>query len=315
MQTAQGYSLGAVDYILSPVVPDVLRSKVRVFVDLYQMQQRTRAMAGERVARARAEAARAAAEETTRRSNFLARASHELGSSLDLEQGMRRLLDLVVPEMADGAALVVDAEADRPLAVPQDRIRSKRCRITARCPSRCARRCSAWCAKDCRTRAMWCATRCATGERTLGALALTSDRSSPDLVTFQELAGRAAIALDNARLYQSLEREIVRSRAAEEQSAGREPAQGRVPRHAVARAAQPARADPQRGRGDPAPRAARSQADDGARRGRPPGQPAGAAGRGAARRVAHQPGQDRAQEGAGRALRASSRTAWRPRGR
>src|SRR4029079_14786205 len=41
MQTAQGYSLGAVDYILSPVIPDVLRSKVRVFVDLFQMQQRT----------------------------------------------------------------------------------------------------------------------------------------------------------------------------------------------------------------------------------------------------------------------------------
>src|SRR5215216_7586296 len=62
MQTAQGYSLGAVDYILSPVNADVLRSKVRVFVDLYQMQQRTRAMAEERVARARAEAARVAAE-------------------------------------------------------------------------------------------------------------------------------------------------------------------------------------------------------------------------------------------------------------
>ena len=27
MQTARGYSLGAVDYILSPVVPDVLRSQ------------------------------------------------------------------------------------------------------------------------------------------------------------------------------------------------------------------------------------------------------------------------------------------------
>ena len=34
MQTARGYSLGAVDYILSPVVPEILRSKVKVFVEL-----------------------------------------------------------------------------------------------------------------------------------------------------------------------------------------------------------------------------------------------------------------------------------------
>jgi len=33
---ARGYSLGAVDYILQPVVPEVLRSKVAVFVDLYR---------------------------------------------------------------------------------------------------------------------------------------------------------------------------------------------------------------------------------------------------------------------------------------
>jgi PAS domain S-box-containing protein len=32
---AQGYSLGAVDYMLTPIVPDVLRAKVSVFVDLY----------------------------------------------------------------------------------------------------------------------------------------------------------------------------------------------------------------------------------------------------------------------------------------
>jgi len=43
-----------------------------VFVDLYQMQQRTRAIAEERVAFAKAEAARFAAEETSRRSSFLA---------------------------------------------------------------------------------------------------------------------------------------------------------------------------------------------------------------------------------------------------
>ena len=37
MHTAQGYSLGAVDYILSPVSPEVLRTKVGVFVDLFRM--------------------------------------------------------------------------------------------------------------------------------------------------------------------------------------------------------------------------------------------------------------------------------------
>ena len=39
MLTMQGYSLGAVDYILSPVVPEILRTKVKVFVDLFCMTQ------------------------------------------------------------------------------------------------------------------------------------------------------------------------------------------------------------------------------------------------------------------------------------
>src|SRR5947208_15031539 len=101
MQTAQGYSLGAVDYILSPVRPDVLRSKVKVFVELWQMQQRIRAMA-------EAEVARVSAEEARRRANFLAHASHELGASLDLEQGMRRLVDLMVPHVCDAAAVTIE---------------------------------------------------------------------------------------------------------------------------------------------------------------------------------------------------------------
>src|SRR5262249_9737961 len=37
MHTAQGYELGAVDYIFTPVVPQVLRTKVKVFVELFQM--------------------------------------------------------------------------------------------------------------------------------------------------------------------------------------------------------------------------------------------------------------------------------------
>src|SRR3954463_8385025 len=36
MHAARGYSMGAVDYILAPVVPEVLRTKVAVFVDLYR---------------------------------------------------------------------------------------------------------------------------------------------------------------------------------------------------------------------------------------------------------------------------------------
>jgi signal transduction histidine kinase len=214
MQTAQGYSLGAVDYILSPVIPDVLRSKVRVFVDLYQMQQRTKAMAGEQVARARAEAARAAAEETTRRSTFLARASHELGASLDLEQGMRRLLELVVPQMADSAALVVDGEADSPLIFynAEGQMRSVGYADLPE-PLRSALQRVVREGLPYEGGAVCYPLR--AGERTLGALALTNKGSPQDLVTLQELVGRAAIALDNARLYQSLEREIARSREAE----------------------------------------------------------------------------------------------------
>lgn len=36
---AKGYSLGAVDYMLTPIVPDVLRSKVSVFVELHKKSE------------------------------------------------------------------------------------------------------------------------------------------------------------------------------------------------------------------------------------------------------------------------------------
>lgn len=45
MQLARGYSLGAVDYILAPVMPEVLRSKVSVFVDLYRKTEQVRRQA------------------------------------------------------------------------------------------------------------------------------------------------------------------------------------------------------------------------------------------------------------------------------
>lgn len=83
MQTARGYSLGAVDYILSPIQADILRSKVKVFVELYNLQQQTRIMAEDRVARERAETARRAAEEANRlKDEFIAMLSHELRNPL-----------------------------------------------------------------------------------------------------------------------------------------------------------------------------------------------------------------------------------------
>jgi len=53
MLAARGYSLGAVDYILAPVVPDVLRTKVRVFVELYRKTTETQRQAERLRARAR----------------------------------------------------------------------------------------------------------------------------------------------------------------------------------------------------------------------------------------------------------------------
>src|SRR4051812_20980619 len=103
MQTARGYRLGAVDYILSPIVPEILRSKVRVFVELFRMQSRAQALA-------KAEAARALAEEATRRSEFLSRASRELSESVDLEESMARLLQVVVPQLAEVALLHIRVE-------------------------------------------------------------------------------------------------------------------------------------------------------------------------------------------------------------
>src|SRR4051812_25217827 len=45
MHMARGYSLGAVDYILTPVIPEVLRSKVTVFVDLFRKTEQVRRQA------------------------------------------------------------------------------------------------------------------------------------------------------------------------------------------------------------------------------------------------------------------------------
>jgi signal transduction histidine kinase/DNA-binding response OmpR family regulator len=107
MHTAQGYSLGAVDYILSPVVPVILRTKVKVFVDLFRMTQKVKRQAEERIALLQEQAARAAAEESNRRLAFLARAGNMLGRSLDCEATARDAARLAVPFLADLSAVTL----------------------------------------------------------------------------------------------------------------------------------------------------------------------------------------------------------------
>jgi signal transduction histidine kinase len=126
MQTARGYQLGAVDYILSPVIAPVLRTKVRVFVDLYEARaalalsnqeletrvvertaelqksnerlhaeiaERLRAEAEREALLAREKVLRAEAEELSRlKDEFLATMSHELRTPLNAIFGWITLL-------------------------------------------------------------------------------------------------------------------------------------------------------------------------------------------------------------------------------
>src|SRR5262249_53934499 len=68
--------------------------------------------ADQRVALAREQTARAAAEEATRRSEFLSRASNVLATSLDFDATMQGLLCVVVPYLADVAAVSIVEESD-----------------------------------------------------------------------------------------------------------------------------------------------------------------------------------------------------------
>ncbi|HEY3584627.1 MAG TPA: response regulator, partial [Casimicrobiaceae bacterium] len=112
----KAYSLGAVDYISSPVVPEILRAKVNVFVELHLLAEQAKRQAQERIALVEEKAAREAAERATRRLAFLAEASGALASSLDLEATLRAFLGLVVPRLADVGLLsisAIDGQLDR----------------------------------------------------------------------------------------------------------------------------------------------------------------------------------------------------------
>jgi CheY-like chemotaxis protein len=80
VRTATGYAHGAVDYISTPVVPEILRAKAKVFVDLFRMTERVKRQADERIALAEERSRRAAVEDANRRLSLLARAGRSSGN-------------------------------------------------------------------------------------------------------------------------------------------------------------------------------------------------------------------------------------------
>ncbi|MEO7098411.1 MAG: response regulator [Luteolibacter sp.] len=98
---SQGYSLGAVDYILTPVIPEILRAKIAVFVDLFRKTEKVKRQAEEHTRFVQEQAARVEAEAARERLAFLAEAGRVLSGSLDHEQIFENLSRLIVPGFSD----------------------------------------------------------------------------------------------------------------------------------------------------------------------------------------------------------------------
>jgi len=103
---AQGYASGAVDYIPTPVVPEILRAKVRVFVELFGMRRLTARQAEE-------QAKKVVAEEAARRFAFLAGAGDRLNRSLDFDTTLATFAEVSIPYLADFVTVRLDAQVDR----------------------------------------------------------------------------------------------------------------------------------------------------------------------------------------------------------
>jgi len=97
----RGYSLGAIDYILTPVVPEILRAKVAAFVDLFRKTEQVKRQAEEHALLLQAQAARAHAEAEKERMAFLAEASNVLAASLEYQATFENLARLIVPRLAE----------------------------------------------------------------------------------------------------------------------------------------------------------------------------------------------------------------------
>lgn len=123
---ARGYSLGAVDYMLSPVVPEVLRTKVSVFIELHKktelIKRQSEQLRQMELARHQRELAQVAErlEAETRRNRFFTLAPDLLAIGdfderlIQVNPSWERVLGYSEAELAGVTAAELAHEADRP---------------------------------------------------------------------------------------------------------------------------------------------------------------------------------------------------------
>jgi signal transduction histidine kinase/DNA-binding response OmpR family regulator len=107
VRTMEGYAHGAVDFMMAPVVPEILRAKIRVFVELFRLNQQVMRQAEERIALAEERTKRLAAEQANRNLSFFATCGAVLGQSLDFTATLHDLARLGIPYLADTAYVAV----------------------------------------------------------------------------------------------------------------------------------------------------------------------------------------------------------------
>ena len=135
LDRVKGYETGAVDYVSVPVVPEILRAKIGVFVDLYRktaelerlnhtLEERVSARTAEleaTIAQLREREHRlrlqgeALAEADRRKNEFLAMLAHELRNPL---QPIRAAVELLRQTNGDARAAAVGARRHRPPGQP-----------------------------------------------------------------------------------------------------------------------------------------------------------------------------------------------------
>ncbi len=216
----RGYSLGAVDYILSPIVPEILRTKVRVFVELFRMTAQLKRQAEERVALAEEQARRAAAEAASRRAAFLADAGKNMARSLDLGTTAKATLDLAVPNLGDFAMLRLRVAGQE---VAHTRHRREATVITeveafladamGRASRVLGRQLITEAGGEHAVRGVVCPLLARGTMVGIFAVMVEAPRASYDpatVVMIEEFCGRAALALDNCLLYREIQERDVR---------------------------------------------------------------------------------------------------------